>query len=277
MRFLLLTTIWMTAAMAWGQADTLWIVSGGWAFGGDTLAALRFASSPQFDPVNARVSADAPLVVVNLDSVSHELNTTIEGWQVVTAGANEAVELIWPSLSNETHRLWSDSERGQTLGLSTMIRSGWDDHPHFLWNLNEWEPGHTWTVAAGDPLDEAAPYVPTQFTINESIFPATLDDSTAVVTGNVGDTLRVSVVNHGRMDQVLHFHGYHVTVLQSSQHPNRVGWSKDTVPVKRGECVVVSLTPHQPGMFPVHAHNLIAVTNGGFYPGGMLTRLIIEE
>jgi len=54
-----------------------------------------------------------------------------------------------------------------------------------------------------------------------------------------------------------------------------VGWSKDTVPVKRGECVVVKLNPNQSGEYPVHAHNLVAVTNAGFYPGGMITFLSV--
>ena len=34
------------------------------------------------------------------------------------------------------------------------------------------------------------------------------------------------------------------------------------------------LVPDQPGIFPVHNHNLATVNTGG-YPGGMITRLNI--
>ena len=34
------------------------------------------------------------------------------------------------------------------------------------------------------------------------------------------------------------------------------------------------LVPDQPGMYPVHNHNLVTVATGG-YPGGMITRLNI--
>jgi FtsP/CotA-like multicopper oxidase with cupredoxin domain len=92
----------------------------------------------------------------------------------------------------------------------------------------------------------------------------------------LGSTSYISIVNSGRMDHVLHFHGFHAEVITSSYHPERVGWSKDTFPVLRGECLTVKLTAFQSGVYPVHNHNLIAVTNAGFYPGGQLTYIEVE-
>ena len=54
-------------------------------------------------------------------------------------------------------------------------------------------------------------------------------------------------------------------------------WSKDTVPIKAGETMVLELTANLAGIYPVHDHNLIAVTNAGFYPGGMLTQIHVAE
>lgn len=263
-------------ATGMSQQDTLWMVPSGVALGGDTVAALRFSSSPQFQAQNETLENWlGSCVLVNLDSIAHQIQTTVPGTSPVTVEPGEAQTLSLSIASPSTHRMWSTSQRGNLLGLETMIRTGWSDLPHYEWNLNEWDPLATWTVASGEAVDESLPYVPRQFTINDANFPNTLQDTTAHVESQVGEPVYISVVNQGRMDQVLHFHGFHVEMMQSSAHPNRVGWSKDTVPVKAGECVVVRLDPDQPGEYPVHAHNLVAVTNAGFYPGGMITYLNI--
>ena len=71
-----------------------------------------------------------------------------------------------------------------------------------------------------------------------------------------------------------HFHGYHVTILETTVHQKIIGWEKDTFPIFPGEAMTLLLIPDQPGMYPVHNHNLVTVTTGG-YPGGMITRLNI--
>jgi len=266
--------------VARAQVDTLWLLSGQVTFGAGSLAALRLTTTPEWTGYNESlvVAGDAPTswVVVNADTVAHVMVLDVAGWENVWVDALGEAAMTLPALGNATHRLRSGTPRGDALGAETMVQSGWNDHPHFVWNLNEWQPSRTWDMAINGNVNEAAPYVPRQFTINDRTYPLTLEDSTSYVTMAVGDTSYISVVNHGRMDQVLHFHGYHVRMLQSSQHANRVGWDKDTVPVKRGECVVVELVPTQPGEYPVHAHNLVAVTNAGFYPGGMITFLNVQ-
>ncbi|MGB1384917.1 MAG: multicopper oxidase domain-containing protein [Flavobacteriales bacterium] len=276
-RFLLSLALGISAwSTTRAQTDTLWIVPGGVGLGGDTLAALRFCGSPAFQTQNETLGAwPGQCVVVNTDSVDHQLHSSVPGFEplALEAGAEAVLELDLPNHS--THRIWSATQRGDLLGLETLVRTGWQDAPHFEWNLNEWDPASTWNLAEGLEVDLTESYVPRQFTINDLNFPNTLEDSTAHVYASVGEVVYISIVNHGRMDQVLHFHGFHVDILQASQHENRVGWSKDTVPVKQGECVVVKLNPNQPGEYPVHAHNLVAVTNAGFYPGGMITFLSV--
>jgi len=163
------------------------------------------------------------------------------------------------------------------LGASMMLRVGYDDLQHFEWNLNEWDTLRTEIAASQMPVDFAAPYEPRQFTINDRVFPNTLEDSTAYVAVDLNQEVYISIVNHGYMEQVLHFHGFHIEMIQSSYHNERVGWMKDTVPLRSGECVIVKLVANQPGVYPVHAHNLIAVTNAGFYPGGMITQINVTE
>jgi hypothetical protein len=53
------------------------------------------------------------------------------------------------------------------------------------------------------------------------------------------------------------------------------GWWKDSFPVKVGDHVTILLVPDKEGMYPVHDHNLVANTNVGLYPGGMIAMLNI--
>ena len=92
---------------------------------------------------------------------------------------------------------------------------------------------------------------------------------------NVNDEVYISMINAGIMSHTLHFHGFHVEILQSAKRPYTVGWIKDGIPLAPDEVVTVKLVPDKPGMYPVHDHNLISVLSGNVYPGGMITTLRI--
>ena len=131
-------------------------------------------------------------------------------------------------------------------------------------------------MASGIETDITGNYTPNIFLINGYFFPNTNNDSTAKVRQNVGDTVLISIINSGNIDHILHFHGYHVEIIDIKKNVRQKNWIKDTFPVKTGEALTVMLVPDKIGMYPVHDHNLIAVTNGGLYPGGMITMLHIE-
>ncbi|MDA0729784.1 MAG: hypothetical protein O3B70_08855 [Bacteroidetes bacterium] len=80
---------------------------------------------------------------MNTDSVDHELHTSLPGFDPVDviAGANAVLDVALPA--NSTHRIWSATQRGDLIGLETLVRAGWQDEPHFEWNLNEWNPAAT--------------------------------------------------------------------------------------------------------------------------------------
>ena len=117
-------------------------------------------------------------------------------------------------------------------------------------------------------------FKPEVFTINNLYFPNTVADTLGAVTGHVNDSIIISVVNSGQMVSPFHFHGYHVKIIDVKIHQAILGWEKDTFPVFPGEAMTLLLVPDQPGMYPVHNHNLVTVATGG-YPGGMVTRLNI--
>ena len=56
-------------------------------------------------------------------------------------------------------------------------------------------------------------FKPEVFTINNFYFPNTVTDPIGAVTGNVNDSIIISVINSGQMISPMHFHGYHVKII----------------------------------------------------------------
>ena len=266
---------------AQGQAlpDTLWLQAGEVHLGGDTMPALRWAVTPDWDSLNVSFSTAASqpheLVLVNGDSVDHVFMLEAPGFEPVNLPAGVASLLVVPGLEAGSYRYHLATERGHVLGAAGVLCVGYDDLPHYHWNLGDWEPDRMAAVAAGGTVDPEAPYVPRQFTVNDRVHPTTMGDPNGHVQIGVGTSCYITIVNQGSMDHVLHFHGFHFEILSSTHHPERIGWTKDTMPFLKGEVTIVRLDAFQAGTYPVHNHNLIAVTNAGLYPGGMITHLDI--
>lgn len=274
----LLTALFVTfISLASIAQDTLWINTGSWYQSYDTLQVMRLNSTPQFDTSNVAISLDLgqtlPLVIINNDSENHVFNIEgLDGFNTELV-AGEATEIELPSLEFGTYRYYASDERADIMGLAGVIKSGIETDIQFHWNLDEWMPSMVDSVSTGAPIDEDVDYLPKYFSINSRTFPNTENDPNAHISLNLGDTCTISIANSGMMDHVFHFHGFHILWLSSTQQTERVGWDKDTVPMKKGEALTLQLVANQLGMYPVHNHNLIAVTNAGFYPGGMITMI----
>lgn len=281
LRILLLGMVCSLGDVAQGQSvpDTLWLHPGVIHLGGDTMPALRCTAGPQWDSLNVSLASEVmeshELVFVNGDSVDHAFVLEAPGFEPVELLAGVATVLEIPGLEAGSYRYHLATERGHVLGAAGVLCVGYDDLPHYHWNLGDWEPDRMFAVAAGGSVDPEAPYVPRQFTVNDRLYPMTMGDPNGHVQIGVGTSCYITIVNQGSMDHVLHFHGFHFEVLESTHHPERIGWTKDTMPFLKGEVTVVRLDAFQPGSYPVHNHNLIAVTNAGLYPGGMITHLDI--
>jgi len=259
--------------------DTLWINTGDWHQSQDTMSVLRFNETAVFDTSNVvlSTSADAPLflTVINTDTEPHDFG--VDGvWGLgVDILPNDTTTFEIPPMEMGTYRYFSSDLRGVYLGLSGVLKVGLNMPHQFHWNLADWMPERMDSVSSGGALLDDAPYVPRYFSINAYTYPHTVLDANGYVTFALGDTCTISIVNSGFMDHVLHFHGFHVEYLSTTIQTSRIGWIKDTVPLKQGEGVTLLLIANQEGIYPVHNHNLIAVTNSGFYPGGMLTHINI--
>lgn len=213
------------------------------------------------------------------------VNTLDEAFVFVVQGigeypveASETTILTLNSFQpNRSYRYFIDEPSMVFTGASGLIVVGFDASHAFYWNLFDLNADLSEAFFNGTSTDYPSEYEPEFFYINGNKYPDTLDDPYANVMGSLGDTLYIHVVNSGYMDHVMHFHGFHVTILSAEIQSNRIGWSKDTVPVKRGEVMTFQLVANQSGMYPIHDHNLIAVTTAGLYPGGMITHIHITE
>lgn len=259
------------------QSDTLYINSGVVQDKKLPVPCKYFNASVQFDSADAFIRLDwgdtLLLHVVNTDTVNHEiLIESVAAPMVIAQGQSASLQFVGHTPG--TFRIFSVEDAWRTLGLSSLILVAEKREAHFIWHLRDAEGALNRSVGIPFAFDPGA-YMPDYFSINALRFPNTATDSLGYVTGQVGDTLYINIINSGWMDHSIHFHGYHV-ILEASNFSNpQIGWDKDTFPIRPGEWIRVRLVPHQPGKFPVHDHNLVAVTSGGNYPGGMIAILDI--
>lgn len=237
-----------------------------------------FNSEDSFTPANSIIRAEVneliETTIINSDTLQHTF--TIDG--VTTTGIINPGDTatVSYSLSNEgTYRFYSDVSYGYLLSASSQIFITDRTNETFFWNLFDQSNSLSEDIALLNVSSAPSNYFSNIYTINNRIYPDIQNDTTAIVTGNVGDTILISVLNSGKMAHSLHFHGYHVKIINYSKNPSWIGRIKDSVPIDAYESCTLELVPHQPGMFPVHDHNLFAVNTGG-YPGGMITTLIIS-
>lgn len=258
------------------SSDTLYIQRINKNISNFSVSLCIFSKSSTPDSSNAFLNfpplTNHEIVIINNDSVSHQfvIDNIITSDTIIPADTL-AVSV---TLDEGTYRFYSGISSGNYLGASGIIRCGLNANYNYYWNLFDLEENQNNNLVNGLQSTIVQPYTPEVFTINNNIYPTTALDSLANVKGSVGDSIIISMVNSGIMTHPFHFHGYHVKILDSSISNHMIGWEKDSFPVLPGEAISVLLIPDKPGIFPVHDHNLISVTTGG-YPGGMIAIISI--
>lgn len=217
------------------------------------------------------------LKVVNEDTEDHGflIEDNVD-YGVILSG--DSVEQVFTLLQEGVFRYYDplNSPYNQYLGLAGIVhvKSPIDLIPYFYWDLREHQEQWNSEILSGNsPLINE--YTPFYFTINGNSDPDINTDAIARVTGSVGNEVRIVIVNNGMSIHSMHFHGYHAILLKNSKNLNHEGREKDTFPLYPKEYVVLAFTPDKPGEYPVHDHNLVAVTGGGIYHAGMFTTLLI--
>jgi hypothetical protein len=270
-----------TIVFAGNSNQTIYINSGVHScFDGAQMAFKAFNSNATFANRNVQLSAGIGdtifLEVINTDSVQHGFD--VKGLTGVrdTVAAYDTINVVVSSASLGTFIYYDhiNNEGEAYLGLSGIFAVGVNANT-FYWNLKDHELAVNDSVMTGGTVDWMT-YYPDYFTINGTSNPNVNLDTTARVEGAIGDTILIFMANTGRAEHSIHFHGYHLEILYSSDHSNYVGRLKDTFPMKKMTGYVLQLVPDQVGEYPVHDHNLLAVTGGGLYPFGMFLTILIQ-
>jgi FtsP/CotA-like multicopper oxidase with cupredoxin domain len=215
------------------------------------------------------------LTVVNSDTQVHgfKIDGVIDISSIVPSGSITQVFTV----SAGVYKYYDPtSVEFQYMGLSGTfhVKNTGDNTPYFYWNLREHEPVLNNSILTGGSIDQST-YSPKYYTINGNSGEYIDNDIQAKITGNVSQEFRLLIMNVGLSVHSIHFHGYHLTILDNSKNSAHNGRDKDTFPVYPGEYQLLSGTPDKPGEYPVHDHNLVAVTGGGQYHTGMITTMVI--
>ena len=110
--------------------DTLWVARGEWTHIPDSVQALRFNANAQWSGINATltrpVEATSPLVLVNLDSISHIWKLEVDGELEWELAAQDTIALEMPALPAGAYRFGLTDEIGRVMGgeWSTSDRFG---------------------------------------------------------------------------------------------------------------------------------------------------------
>ncbi len=240
---------------------------------------LAFNPSPVFEKNNTlirlSVGDSLKLYVVNTDTINHtfQCQGQATGSSPILPGSTAIFNL---GFAQSGVFIYHEADPMMTyLGLGGIISVENNSHPHFFWNIKEHNKKWNDTIAQGYAVNWND-YYPDYFLINGNSNPHINTDSTARVTGNVGDTIYIVMANTGRSIHSMHFHGYHAEIVFSSKFPHHKGRSKDTFPLLPMESLILRLVPDKPGEYPVHDHNLVAVSGGNYYPNGMFLTLLIQ-
>lgn len=274
--FLLVAKITFSATIY----DTLYINKSPYTIGSFTFEACVFNDSANFKLENAIIELNEgdnlQLHVVNNDTLEHTF--TIDGIiynnNTISAGGTKDFTINFNNVG--AYRFYSDVFYGKHLGASSIIMYGYENYPKYYWNMFEQSDTLSHEIASLQTTTIPFTYQPDIFTINLKVYPDLNNDVHAKINQQVGDTIYIAVLNSGKMFHTLHFHGYHVDIISASINSKYNGWSKDSFGILKNEMVLVRLVPDQPGMYPVHEHNLINVTTNGVYPGGMLNLINIQ-
>jgi FtsP/CotA-like multicopper oxidase with cupredoxin domain len=233
-------------------------------------------SYTQNNPVIELMTGDTlNLWVYNLDTIGHDfIIDGVSAISFISPGDSIFIQTVFPDMGAYIYHDPLDYPANTYLGLGGMIVVRNHSQPCFYWNMKEHDAEWNNTLASGGQV-LWADHAPDYFTINGNSNPNINTDASARVVGSVGDTLHIFMANTGLSIHSIHFHGYHAAIEYSSKYPSHVGREKDTFPVYPMESLVLRFIPHQPGEYPVHDHNLVAVTGNQVYPNGMFTTMLI--
>ncbi len=246
-----------------------------------TFPMASFNWPTTFEAQNARITLESgdslSLTIVNNDSIKHgfKIKDKTSGEEIAPGDSihltvffdqEDYATIYYDHLNNSSFR---------AAGLGGIIHVPSNPEGLFYWNIKDFQKNWASQLVSGESVNWMT-YYPDYFTINGRSNPHINQDSMARVVGSVGETITIVIANTGSSVHSIHFHGYHAEITYSSLNSAHIGRSKDTFPIKSMETLILEMVPDKPGEYPVHDHNLSAVSAGGIYPNGMFLTMLIQ-
>lgn len=275
----LITISYSVTAFSAVIQDTLYLNREDATMGNNLVNRCVLNNTAQFDQSNGYLDVEVgdllELTIYNMDTVDHQFEVAnLNTLGTIAAGGNASYSVFCNDFG--TFGIRATDPIGDLLGAFAVLRVGLQNEQSFIWNLWEINDQFSHDVGNGSVTGIPSTYRPNTNTINGIVYPATSSNPLTEVTGNVNDTIYISVVNSGNFVHTLHFHGFHVKVIQATLDVQKVNWIKDSNPILKNETLTLQLIPDKPGIYPVHDHNLVSVLTQNAYPGGMITTLNIQ-
>ena len=274
-----LVFLWFIFFLSTANAqDTLYINRGIYTIQPETIHKISINASDTFHRANTvldfNLDEALEFYIINNDSIQH----TLDGAFItpITLAPSEGTIIEVAPQPFGTYLIHLTQGPGKLLGAGLIIRIGINGTKKYNWDLWDQSPELAKAIFEGEAAEIPSVYRPTFFSINGGVEPM---DATAgaMIMGTIGDSIYISIVNTGNMIHTIHFHGYHIEIMQSLKKPESVGWRKDSFPVFVKDAMTVLLIPHQAGHFPVHNHNLVATLFNNANSLGIVTMIMIQE
>ncbi len=266
------------------KADTLYLNQGQFVtIDTVSMPAAAFNRSANYEMQSKIIEGFAGdtllLTVFNSFTTAHLFYIKNLTLTAITIPGGGSVTLTLPLTQQGVYRYYDDTTYPDfayfgASGMLVVHTPG--NYKSFYWDIRAHDQNFNNTIASGASPNYAT-FNPLYYTVNSLSYIQSTNDTLATVMAMVGDTIRIFIANNGLMDHSLHFHGFHIKILYDSRPtPNRIGWIKDSFYVKTGDTMMVEMVPHQPGMYPVHDHNLMSNLGNGSYPNGMMMMMHIQ-
>jgi FtsP/CotA-like multicopper oxidase with cupredoxin domain len=217
------------------------------------------------------------ITVHNTDTKKHgfRVKGLAGSFNPINAGDSAAYTLSFPTAGVYIYYDDLNFPENEYMGLAGMICvSNFQHDRQYFWNIKENQKSYNNAIASGNSVDWKK-YYPNYFSINSLSYPFLQNDTLAAIKGNVGDTIHIFVANTGISMHSIHFHGFHVKVI-SSTDSKFMGWVKDTQLMDSMQGFILELVPDKKGLYPVHDHNLVTMTGGNHNMQGMLLLIDIK-
>lgn len=237
----------------------------------DSLSTNLYALNGHDEVIQINKGDSAWLVFFNNELLEHYLVLGIDTLEMLP-GHRDSILYTSESIGVEFIYDVECAYMGLKLALVTVDRS----KMNYVWSIRSLQKSLNDTYAEDTSIDQSK-YQPDHFLINRKWGMHINQDSSLRVTGQVGDSIYLTIANIGLSVHSLHFHGYHPEIIQSSKFSNHKGRSKDTFPIYPNESLILLIVPDKPGEYPVHDHNLVATTGNSLYGNGMFTTMLIHE